>query len=127
MRRSILYIAIFTSGVGVGVFAQHELTRPPESRIDKEWQRLFNEESSHVRIMTFQEALTAAGIAKDLPTLSKQLEAQLEVEDLIIKSREAEYAKITPLSTIIVPLLSAIGGGIITAVFGRRLRPSSEG
>lgn len=124
MKRTILYIAIFASGLGLGALVQRELTQAQQSRIDKEWQRLFGEEGSHQRIMMFEETLTGGGIAKDLPTLAKQLETQLLVEDLIIKSREAEYAKITPLGAILVPLLSAIAGGIITAVFGGRIRRS---
>jgi len=123
MKRAIVYTAIFVCGLVVGAVVQRELTQSPQSPTEKEWQRLFGEEGSHQRIMKSEEALTSEGIAKDLPALTKQLEAQLLVEDLIIKSREAEYAKVTPLSAILVPLIS-FAGGIITAVFGGRIRRS---
>ncbi len=122
MKRTTLYIAIFAAGLGLGAFAEYELTQPRQSLIDQDWHPFFkgHEDASHARIMRFQKALTNAGDAKDLDTLSRQLEAQLRVEDLIIKSREAEYAKITLLSAFIVALLTAIGGAIVAWLRAKR-------
>jgi hypothetical protein len=79
-----------------------------------EWQNSFNENKEHERIMQFQHRL---GVAKDLDKLSRELEVQLRIEELIIKSREAEYAKITPfspnISTLISGILGLIGGWLV--------------
>ncbi len=52
--------------------------------------------------------MTSEPIAKDPEKLSKRLEAQLKIEDLIIESREAEYAKIIPFNAIIAGLVSQL-------------------
>ncbi len=117
MKHKILYIAVF-AGLGLGVIAVYDLTH--RSPTDQKWHRSFNEDKDHERIMQFQDALTEEGIANDPDKLSKQLEAQLHIEDLIIKSREAEYAKITPFSAIIASLVSAFVGAIVTWLIAKR-------
>jgi hypothetical protein len=68
-----------------------------------------NEESTHVALVRFRRALLNARDTAGLEMLNRQLDAQLKIEDFIIKSREAEYAKWTPLSVALSPVLALVG------------------
>ena len=63
--------------------------------------------------------------AKNVDELSKQLDAQLKIEDLIIKSREAEYAKWTPFTPLLTGGVGALLG-FLTGLLGRKPNGSAE-
>jgi hypothetical protein len=106
--RAVLFcILVFAAGFGIGYFVKSELL-VPSGETDKNWKVQFTEEAGHGRIIHFQNALQKPKDAKDLNELSKQLDAQLKIEDLITKSREAEYAKWIPLTALFTgPALAA--------------------
>ena len=117
MKHNILYIVIFAVGLGIGAISMYGLTPhlKPLSGDD--------EVESQKRIATFQDDLTRATTPEDTERVSKKLEAQMRLEDLIVKSREAQYTKFTLLSPIIVSviaLLSAAVSAIITSLVVRR-------
>jgi hypothetical protein len=92
-----------------------------QTETDKKWHALFDEDKEHQRIMEFQQALASEPVATDPEKWSKRLEAQLKIEDLIIKSREAQYAKITPFNAIIAALVSAVISVIVSLLAARRV------
>lgn len=126
MQRWILCIIVFSLGLVVGYL----LPKPLRSAPDERWPQLFNEEEDHKRIMGFEDALARDGSPKDAAELSRQLDAQLRIEDLIVKSREAEYAKYTPFNAVFAggfSLLGGVVGSLITAYFTKkRATPSAE-
>jgi len=72
--------------------------------------------------MAFQEALNAQGVSKDTAAMSKQLDVQLKIEELIIQSRSAQYATLAPftsLTTSIGALLVALLG-FLAGLFGKK-------
>jgi hypothetical protein len=112
-----LYIVIFVVGIGIGAISMYGLT-PHLKPLSGD-----QEEESQERIRIFQNALTNAGTPEDIEKVSKKLEAQMRLEDLIVKSREAQYTKFTLLSPLIVSviaLLSAAISAIITSLVVRR-------
>ena len=119
LRRWIQFGALLFA---VGLIVGYVLPRPLMSPPDRGWQQMFNEEMDHKRIMAFEDALAKEGSPKDAAELSRQLDTQLRIEDLIVKSREAEYAKFTALSwlfTAIIAFLGGILGALVTHVFTR--------
>jgi hypothetical protein len=124
VKRKVLYFVTFAVGLSVGLIAGYELPRNPRSPADQQWTNTFNEVGDHTRVMAFEDALMKDGIRRDPVELSKQLETQIRIEDLIIKDREAEYAKFTPFNALIATGLSAIGGliGGLIAIFANKRR-----
>lgn len=119
LRRWILFVVVFSLGLVVGYL----VPKPLGSASDARWQQLFNEEEDHKRIMAFEDALAREGSPKDAAELSRQLDAQLRIEDLIVKSREAEYAKYTPFNAIFAggfSLVGAVVGSLITVFFTKK-------
>lgn len=117
MRGTILHIAIFVAGLSLGSLAHYELSRPAKSLTESErateqtWKVTYTEERTHERMLQFQRALEAlknAGVAKNAATLSKQIEAQQGIDDLLVKYREAAYAKYAPFIGTAGVLLAAI-------------------
>jgi len=120
VRAVLLYIVVFATGFGVGIFVQRELLVPSDP-IDKKWHDQFNENQNHERVMEFQHDLDTirASATNDVGELSKRLDAQQHIQDLVIKSREAEYAKWTPFT----PLFTGGAGallGFFTGLLGRK-------
>jgi hypothetical protein len=123
MKRQVLSImGIFVIGFGFGFLIKGVLPQH-RSHIDAEWSKQFSEEMDHQRVLEFQNALQAlkANSAKDARELSAQLDVQLRIEDLIIKSREAEYAKFTPFTPLFAGGFS-VGGvlGLVAGIFTRQ-------
>ena len=85
----------------------------------------FSEDLVHQRIIDLQNALAKPNTAKDAGELSKILDAQLRIEDLVIKSREAEYAKWTPFTPLFTGGVGAILG-FLTGLLGRKPGRSVE-
>ena len=129
MKRKIraVFFCILASavGFGIGYFVKSELLVPSDET-DKTWKVQFTEEAGHGRIIDFQNALQKPKDAKNVDELSKQLDAQLKIEDLIIKSREAEYAKWTPFTPLFTGVVGAVLGGFLTGLLGRKLNGSAE-
>jgi len=107
------YLLAIALAFGAGFFVKSEVLVP--SSVDEKWNHPtvgFNEEAGHDRILKFQETmetLKAKG-ANDAEELSKQLDVQLRIEDLIIKSREAENAKWLPFTPLFSGGLGAVLG-----------------
>jgi hypothetical protein len=123
LQHRILLVVVLLVGVIVG----YVVPKPAKSIADP-WLQYFNEEQDHKRIMTLQDALAKQGIAKDPGELARQLDAQLRIEDLIVKSREAEYAKYTPFTTLFAAGLGFVGGivgALITNYFRSRQSPEA--
>lgn len=114
MRRWIQFGGLLFA---VGLIVGYLVPKPSGSADDPGWKPSFNEEKDHQRILDFQNALNKEGSPKDAAELSRQLDAQLRIEDLIVKSRDAEYAKVNSLSWLFTPLIGLVGGivgGFIT-------------
>ncbi len=75
--------------------------------------------------MALQSALPKPNTAKDAEDLSKILDAQLRIEDLVVKSREAEYAKWLPFTPLFTGGVGAILG-LLAGLLGRRPGRSVE-
>jgi hypothetical protein len=129
MKRQTLFIVVtFAIGFGLGFLLKNALTQP-RSNIDQEWHQQFGEDVDHQRIMEFQKALRElrAKTATDATALSQQLDMQLRIEDLIVKSRAAEYAKFTPFTPLFAGGFS-LGGilGVVATIFARKRRGSGD-
>jgi hypothetical protein len=116
VRTAIVVVVLLVSGLGARARAQQQSTNDSALVYEREWQAMTNEESTHVALVRFRRTLLSAGDSASLEVLNLRLDAQLKIEDFIIKSREAEYAKYTPLSVVLNPLLAlvgALGGSLI--------------
>jgi hypothetical protein len=116
-KHRILAIPTLAACFSIGVIAGYALPRPLLSPPDQRWNDRFSEKGDHERIIEFQDSLLKDGIRGDPTQLSKQLESQLRVEDLIIKSREAEFAKFTPFTALLASGFTALGvllGALVT-------------
>lgn len=115
-------ILVFAAGLILGALVPFGFLQIFPSSTEKDWRSLHSEDSSHKRIIAFQQQLQKQDPAKDVHTLMQQMDAQLKIEDLIIQSRAAQYANITPftsLSSSIEALLVAIIG-FFAGLFGRK-------
>lgn len=109
------YIAVFAAGLVLGILAQ--LGVQAISQTEKDWRNQHGEEANHKRITDFQEVLKNQGTAKSAEELEKQIGVQLKIEELVIQSRAAQYAGLTPFTslgstvgTVLIGLLGFIGG-----------------
>lgn len=124
-QRPIWLTLVFVIGVAVGA-SGYRLIQVRGHQDSAEWESFVNEDNTHARILDSHAALNALGTPKDFTSVNQKLDAQLKLQDLIIRYREAQYAKLTPLGAIVVPLLSAIVGGLITTVLGKKMRDRSN-
>jgi len=83
------------------------------SPTEKAWRSQHSEDSSHARIMTFQETLKNQGTPTNTNALIEQMDAQLKIEELIIQSRAAQYASLTPFTS-----LGSTVGALLIAFLG---------
>jgi hypothetical protein len=117
LKHKILYVVIFAVGLGIGAISMYALdTRNKPVGGD-------NDTASQVRIDSFQTRLNNATTKEDTERVSRDLEAQIQIEDLTIKGREARYSKFTLLSPLIltvITLLAGLTGAFITNLFARR-------
>ena len=123
MRRWIQFGGLLFA---VGLIVGYLVPKPLGSADDQRWSQLFNEEADHKRILAFEDALAKEGSPKDAAELSRQLDAQLRIEDLIVKSREAGYAKYTALSSLVTAGIGFLGGiaGSLATRFFPKTRPA---
>jgi hypothetical protein len=106
-------IGIFVGGLLLGALAQYGIPEFFPSPTEQKWRSEHSEESSHVRIMAFQQALKDQGVPKDAASLKQQLDLQMEIEQLVIQSRDAEYSNLIPFTS-----LSSSFGGLLIALLG---------
>jgi len=106
-------IAIFAGGLVLGALAQYGMPRAFPSQTEKDWRGSHSEDSSHARIMRFQDVLQKQGPARDVAGLMQQMDAQLKIEELIIQSRAAQYAGITSFTS-----LGSTVGALLVALLG---------
>jgi hypothetical protein len=119
------YIAIFAGGLVLGALAQYGVPRMFPSQTEKTWRGEHSEDSSHARIMAFQEVLKNAGTPKDTNDLTQQIEVQLKIEEFVIQSRAAQYANLTPFTSLgssVGALLIALLG-FVAGLIGRSAAP----
>jgi hypothetical protein len=110
-------IAILAGGLALGVLALYGIPQIFPSQTETNWRSEYGEDSSHKRIMAFQDVLKNQGTARDVNELAQQIDVQLKIEELIIQSRAAEYSKLTPFTslsssvvTLLIALLSFVAG-----------------
>jgi hypothetical protein len=105
--------------VALVVFGYRRWASSRRSKVDKFF--LAHEEISKDRIVELQleldelaksEAFNLDKLKRDLDTLKKRLEIQLDIEQLIIRSRESEHSKWTAYGPIFIPLVGALLGFI---------------
>jgi hypothetical protein len=115
MKVVLLYIGVFGSGYLLAylIYAPHHRTP-----IDQEWHKQFTEDQNHQRVMNYQNALPKVSGTMDPGELTKILDAQLRIEDLVVKSREAENAKWLPFTPIFTGGLGA-ALGFLAGLFGK--------
>lgn len=121
MKKRVLFVATFAVGVIVGVISQHNPfhTPPPDKWID-------TEEETLKRMHGFQKRLDQLESVRpdSVEALSRQIEAQRGIEDLLTKYREAKQAKLAPYIPAVGALFAAIITGIGTWLVTRR-KPKS--
>jgi hypothetical protein len=110
----------------LGVVLGHEGLWLPKTEADKAWERWNrdHEDAVHTRIVQLQKELSAASSAAGTGTsaVENEIRAQMAVEDLIIKSREAEYAKFNVFATSAIAAFSAVLGAIVSIALAKSNR-----
>jgi hypothetical protein len=112
--KTIQLIVIFAAGLGLGALAHSRLTAPAKNA--------YSEEKVQTMMLEFQNELDE--LEKPLPTnaaeLSKQVEVQGAILDLIAKYRNAEFAKYAPFTGLAGVLFAAILGALAPKLMGKR-------
>ncbi len=118
MKRTIPYLATLGAGLSLVLLACPKKTDVTEearqkalqeARIEAKFQEMIKETTFHKQVIRFQDALDDQPTGEDPETLSKQLEAQVNIKEVIIKSREAQQAKYLSY----FPIFSSVVGGLI--------------
>jgi hypothetical protein len=104
-------IAIFAGGLILGALTEYGVPKLFPTETEKNWRQEHSEDSSHARILKFQQALNNQGAPKDTESLQKQIDVQLKIEELVVQSREAQYAGLTPFTSI-----SSTVGALLVAI-----------
>lgn len=97
----------------LGARAQYGLTRIFPTQTEKRWRSEHDEDASHARIMAFQDVLKKQGPPNNANELTQQIELQLKIEELVIQSRAAQYANLTPFTS-----LGSTVGALLIALLG---------
>lgn len=123
MKSKILLVTVFVLGVTSGVFVNRRFVTPPLAQPtavnpcqNKEtavpsWHD--TDDDTRTRMARFQQRLEQLGTQTTLDTverLTKEMDAQRGIYDILIKYREAQQAKFVPFQT----LLGVAGGAIVT-------------
>jgi len=115
---AVLLLGIVLGAVGTGTY----MRRRDASDYEK-WPQFIetHERRSQERIVGYQESLDSAP-SRDV---SKRIASQIELEELITKSKEASHTKL-PMLASFVPLLTFLIGtaspALLRALLGRNLR-----
>jgi hypothetical protein len=126
VKKKILFVATLGVGVVVGIISQRILVDTPTtlaqtapSSAPTQW--LDTEEAMLARMNGFQDRLDQLEKVRpdSVEAISKQVEAQRGIEDLLTKFREAKQAKFTPFiggtATAFAALFGA--GGTFVSIF----------
>jgi len=108
----------FAAGIALGAFIHQRLSQVATMSV---WND--SEETTRARMYEFQKRLDNLEKEQTPDTaekLSKQMEAQRGIEDILIKYREAQGAKYTPFVATAGALVGAIISGIVTWQIARR-------
>jgi hypothetical protein len=128
VKKDYLFAATFAVGVIMGATSQHIEVDTPSTLVQAApaptW--IDTEEAMLKRMNGFQEKLDQLGKVRpdSVEALSKQIEAQRQIEDLLTKYREAKQAKFAPYIGTAGTLGAAIFTGIVTWWAARR-KPKS--
>lgn len=133
MKKKVLFVATFAVGVIVGLISHNILVHTPTTLAQTApaststlWPD--TEEAMLKRMNGFQERLDQLEKVRpdSLEALSKQMEAQRGIEDLLTKYREAKQAKFAPYTGAGGTLAAAIITGIGTWLVARRKSKSTR-
>jgi len=127
MKNTILLATVFVIGIGLGVFAHKTLRKPPATQAEAGWND--TEEDTRAKMLDFQQRLNK--LEKQSPDtvdkLTKDMEAQRSIDDILIKYREAQQSKYTLLAmavsgalTGLLGLVSGVLGTVLTYRFSKK-------
>ena len=123
LNTRIQFVVIFAAGLSVGALSHAGLTAPTKNSTDQSWMNAYNEEKVQKMMLQFQkklDELEKAGTTEDATGLSKQVELQSGILDLITKYREGEFAKYAPFTSPAAVLFGAILGFLAPRPGGKR-------
>jgi hypothetical protein len=117
----MVYLGLIAIGLLLGVVVSHEGFWLHKTDDDKAWEkwRSDHEDAVHKVIMHFQNQVAAPSSGAGPSSVENEIRAQLAIEELIIKSREAEYAKFSALSTSVIAVFSAVLAAIVSIVLAK--------
>jgi hypothetical protein len=92
--------AVIVLGIGAASFTTHENDSPGRYSVMQDKLKQYGD----------------AGDEKGLHVLNAQLDAQLKLEDFLIKYREAEHAKAFVWGTIVLPGIVSIIASVVTTL-----------
>ena len=87
------------------------------------------EEDTRARMLDFQQRLDnlkAPPTSDSVERLSKEMELQRGIDDILIKYREAQQAKWVNFQTVMVGVLSLVGGWVFNSITKRTRAGGSE-
>lgn len=124
-KRTMGYIAVLVVVFAFGFWLGHIELSAHKTAIDKIWEpwHRAHEDAVHEDIMRLQSVRDALvrtptdGARRE--SLDNDIKTQLAIEELIIKSREGEYASWTLVSASVTALLVAVLGAVVTIVARR--------
>src|SRR5262245_5945216 len=88
---------------------------------DQEFDDAIGEAGIHKQVMRFQRALDALPDGKDADEVAKQVEAQLNIKEIVLKGREAQSAQWAPFFPIGSSVIGGLFGGLVPAIISWRL------
>src|SRR5579859_3398068 len=110
MKSWIQFVLVFAFGLGLGAFAHKKMAAPLEKPSVEQCRNAQGEEKVTCEMVRFQAELDSMGAPKSADELSKQVEAQGGILELITKFHESEFAKYTPFSGLVGVFLGGILG-----------------
>jgi hypothetical protein len=123
VKTAVLLVVAFVLGVLVSAIAQHSLvhTPPPPCEAPSSSTWTDTEEATLNRMGCFQQRLDqlASGRPDSVEALLKQMEAERGIQDILIKFREAQQAKVAPyvgtVGTVAAAIMTGIGSSLLAA------------
>ncbi len=109
MKATILYVAIFLSGLLSGVVWERGALWPPKTEWDKF--QANHEAAAGERIVQLQKKATEEATNT---ALDGRIKIQTGIEELIVKSRAAEHSKWAVFGTEVVGVFGFLFGGAVT-------------
>jgi hypothetical protein len=115
-------MAMFAAGLVLGALVHAGLTARSKNSAGQLWMSAYNEEKVQTMMLQFQNKLKELQSAGPMNAaeLSREVEVQSGILDLISKYREAEYAKYAPFTGLAGVLFAAILGALAPNLVGKR-------